>query len=165
MSCQAWRIGDGIGRSAGSFLGKLKMKMRMVKILIWLIVIAVLALLVYVRLAPSDPERWHQQIKATANETRTDGAIRVISAQADTLTKIDRLMLGLPRTQTLAGSVKEGRITYVTRSALMGFPDYTTIEQDGDRIKISARQRFGKSDLGVNAKRLEGLINTLNAGG
>ena len=33
--------------------------------------------------------------------------------------------------QVLAGSVEAGMITYVTRSRLMGFPDYTTIRAAG----------------------------------
>ena len=47
-------------------------------------------------------------------------------------------------------------ITYVTRSALWGFPDYTTaIAQPDDRggtyLILHGRARYGASDLGVNA--------------
>jgi uncharacterized protein (DUF1499 family) len=54
--------------------------------------------------------------------------------------------------------LREERLTYVTRSRWIGFPDYTTIEQDGDVIKLYARLRFGQSDLGVNKARLDGLL-------
>ena len=71
--------------------------------------------------------------------------------------RVDAHMRGLPRTHVLAGSVADGRVTYITRSRVFGFPDYTTLEQDGDRLKAYARLRFGGSDLGVNATRLERL--------
>ena len=44
--------------------------------------------------------------------------------------------------------------TYVTRTKFMGFPDYTTARQDGDFLKVYARLRFGRSDLGVNGARI-----------
>jgi uncharacterized protein (DUF1499 family) len=72
-------------------------------------------------------------------------------------------MLALPRTQMIAGAVGEGRLTYITRTKWIGFPDYTTIEQDGENIKLYARLRFGRSDLGVNRKRLDGLLERVRA--
>jgi uncharacterized protein (DUF1499 family) len=76
--------------------------------------------------------------------------------------KLDASLKALPRTTLLAGSIAEGHLTYVTRSKWMGFPDYTTLEQSGDTIKMFARLRFGRQDMGVNAARLRKLITALD---
>ncbi|MFK7868039.1 MAG: DUF1499 domain-containing protein [Roseobacter sp.] len=111
--------------------------------------------LAYIRLAPSDPARWHQAIEARSSETLAGGAVRVVPGGAAELQKLVTAMQGVERTQFLAGSVEEGRVTFVTRSRVFGFPDYTTLEASDGRVRAFARLRFGQSDLGVNANRLE----------
>lgn len=59
-----------------------------------------------------------------------------------------------PRTRLLAGSAREGRVTFVSRSRIWGFPDVTTAEITPQGLCIIARQVFGSNDHGVNAKRL-----------
>jgi uncharacterized protein (DUF1499 family) len=125
------------------------------------VVLLFVAGLAYVRLAPSDPSRWHVAIAGEGDADFAGGALRSIPAGEGGLAAADAYMRGLPRTQVLAGSVAEGLVTYVTRSKVFGFPDYTTIELVGDRVKAYARLRFGQSDMGVNAKRLEGLVAAL----
>ena len=127
----------------------------------WLILIIVVGLAAYVRLAPSDPARWHTEVTETANTTMPYGAVRVVPAGDGTFERLDVLMQDLPRTRVLAGSVAEGRVTYVTRSKWMGFPDYTTIERAGDELRLFARSRFGKSDMGVNIARLQTVLGQL----
>ena len=122
---------------------------------VYLLILIVLLFLAYVRLAPSDAARWHKPVTITEDKTFKGGAARVIVASEGTLAKLDAAAQALPRTTVLAGSVAEGRITYVTRS------DYTTIEQDGDTIKLYARLRFGRSDLGVNGARLRKLLQAV----
>jgi uncharacterized protein (DUF1499 family) len=131
------------------------------RVVLAIVVLLVLGGLAYVRLAPSDPARWHVAIEGEGDADFADGALRSIAAGEDALAAADSYMRGLPRTEVLAGSVAEGRVTYVTRTRVFGFPDYTTIERDGDRLKAYARLRFGQSDMGVNAKRLEGLVAAL----
>ncbi|WP_428515957.1 DUF1499 domain-containing protein [Roseovarius sp.] len=87
--------------------------------------------------------------------------MRVVSDDGDTLARLDTIIRDTSRTTVLAGSVDEGMITYVTRSALWGFPDYTTVAHRDGRIVLYGRARFGKSDLGVNAKRLDGWLAQL----
>ncbi len=126
------------------------------------------ALAVYIRLAPSDPAVWNADITADgyvpqANwaafcpETGSRDAI-----MTDDLAPLDAVAMATPRTTRLAGSVAEGRITWVTRSKVMGFPDYTTaaIRQTdaGPQLCVVGRLRFGQSDLGVNAKRVGGWL-------
>ena len=120
--------------------------------------------LAYVRLAPTDVSRWHVPIGDAEDVTGSGWAARVIKEKPGALSELNRAMLKLPRTELIAGSVGEGRLTYITRSKVIGFPDFTTIEKDGDYIKLYARLRFGSLDFGVNAGRLEGLITTLKAG-
>ena len=122
------------------------------------ICVLVIGLLAFIRLAPTDPARWHLPIAETNDQTMAGGAIRVVEADPEALVRVDTAMRALPRTDVLAGSVDERHITYVTRTKWIGFPDYTTVEYSDDMLKLHARLRFGRSDLGVNRKRLERLM-------
>ncbi len=137
----------------------------------WIILCVVLVPLAYVRLAPSDPDHWHKQAYPSGmGEKPSAGGFvwrePVSGAGKDKLAQLDAVAMATPRTTRLAGSVEQGQITYITRSRVFGFPDYTTIGvydglvEDGDirYLEINARLRFGKSDLGVNAKRVKGWI-------
>ncbi|WP_234423743.1 DUF1499 domain-containing protein [Tateyamaria sp. Alg231-49] len=105
--------------------------------------------------------RWHQPIEATADATFAIGAIRVLAADTARFEKTDNVMRALPRTQLLAGSLEDGLVTYVTRSQLWGFPDYTTVQFENGTLKLFGRSRFGRSDLGVNAARLTQVVATI----
>lgn len=138
-----------------------------------LVALIVLGFAAYVRLAPSDPARWHVSpvadapadctVRAGRGEARATCAYDL--APTDTLAQLDAVAMATPRTTRLAGSVEEGRITWVTRSALWGFPDYTTAEVRADgagtRIDLWARLRFGGDDMGVNAARLAGWLGQM----
>lgn len=140
----------------------------------------VLAAMAYVRLAPSDPARWHVALAADGGaaadctaalrQGRGDAraACLVPGPAAAVLARLDAIALATPRTTRLAGSAEAGRITWITRSALWGFPDYTTaqaVDLDGTtRLDIHARLRFGGSDLGVNAARLGDWLARLSKG-
>ena len=119
----------------------------------------------YVRLAPSDPARWHSMPEMVSNGDFRDGAARVVKAGENGLARLDRIIRDTPRTQVLAGSVQQGMVTYVTRSRVFGFPDYTTVRQDGEMLEIYARLRFGRSDLGVNADRVDRWLGRLAEAG
>jgi len=135
--------------------------MRIAMYLFVFVVLIVVALLAYVRLAPTDVARWHQPVAADSSADLTGGAIRVTQTDPAALERVDAAARALPRTRVLAGSVEGGRITYVTRSAAFGFPDYTTIEYSDGVLKMYARLRFGGSDLGVNRERLERLLRAV----
>ena len=149
------------------------------------LLVAAVAFAAYVRLAPSDPARWHVDPLALwpAGEARTLsplGAERAVvtrenlaaawievqGPQAAALARLDEIALATPRTTRLSGSPEEGRITWVTRSALWGFPDYTTAQAmthdvATSEMTIVGRLRFGQSDLGVNAARLRDWLSRL----
>lgn len=126
---------------------------------------------VWVRLAPSDPGLWHVD-PLTAPDPSAPHFARLSPGQitwplspAALSDRVQAAMLALPRTRLLAGSAVEGHMTFVTRSAIWGFPDYTSIRvlatPEGATLAALARSRFGHSDLGVNAARLEALRHAL----
>lgn len=112
----------------------------------------------YVRLAPSDVARWHQPVQATEDQDMAQGAIRVRETDRAGFERADAAMRAMERTKVLAGSLQDGRVTYITRSRLWGFPDYTTMEYSDGTLKLFGRLRFGGSDLGVNAARLTDVL-------
>jgi hypothetical protein len=134
----------------------------------------------YIRLAPSDPTQWHQAIGAVGElaggpvntvHQLTGGAVARVVLDGvpapQILARLDAIARETPRTIRLAGSPEDGRITWVTRSAMFGFPDYTTAEivTDGPvgAVDLFARQRFGAADFGVNAARLRDWLARLAA--
>ena len=68
-----------------------------------------------------------------------------------------------------AASVSDGHITYVQRTRLMGYPDaisvqvHPTDEAGQVAIDIFSRSRFGHSDMGVNAARVERWLSQLGS--
>lgn len=150
----------------------MKKALRTVSLITAFGIIAALGMLAYIRLAPSDPAVWHVSPVTTAKArqggcadtiTPGKGGARAACLSADSaetvLSRLDQIALATPRTSRLHGTPQTGRITWVTRSALMGYPDYTTAEvavtPNGTRLDIYARQRFGQNDWGVNAARLK----------
>ena len=147
------------------------------------VAIAVLALLIaggmaWIRLAPADAARWHvvpvpPEISDTngqiiAEEGGARAALTVAErSPEDVLARLDAIALQTPRTMRLDGSPEDGLITWVTRSAVFGFPDYSTAaarsEGPATVLTLHARLRFGRSDLGVNAARLRDWLGQLTA--
>ena len=128
---------------------------------LWVLGAVIAGSVAFIRLAPSDPARWHQPPNVSENKDFGAGVKRLIPIGPEGLARLHAIILATPRTRVLAGSVDQGMVTYITRSALFGFPDYTTIQADGDLLKIYARLRFGRSDTGVNRTRVEAWINAL----
>lgn len=132
----------------------------------FLAIFAAAAFAAYVRLAPSDPDLWHSALPTdrtadcTVHPAEGSATYACLLPEPSTalLTRLDTIALATPRTTRLSGDPASGRITYVTRSALWGFPDYTTAQTtptaNGTRLDLHARLRFGRGDMGVNAARL-----------
>lgn len=129
--------------------------------IIVVVMVLIVGLLGYVRLSWVDPTRWHAELTFDANRDLASGAQRVVAAGPNGLQTLNEIALASPRTTVLAGSVDSGRITYVARSAVIGFPDYITVQQSGDVLKLFSRLRFGRSDFGVNKDRVDGWITQL----
>lgn len=142
----------------------------------WLLLMIAISGLIYVRTAPHDTAALHVPPPMDA---APDGPVMKDNSglfvqmydvpPAEILEIFNTVALDTKRTRILAGSAEERMITYVTRSWLFGFPDYTTVqavaEGQGSRVTIYARLRFGLSDFGVNSTRVRswlGIIEALN---
>ncbi|MDU8926553.1 DUF1499 domain-containing protein [Alisedimentitalea sp. MJ-SS2] len=131
-------------------------------VIVWVFLAVVVLFGAYVRLAPSDVGRWHVPPKGELRDKDfQNGAIRVVQAGPDGLARMGEIAGGWPRTKLLAGSVAEGMVTYVTRTAFWGFPDYTTVQIGEGQLVLYARSRFGRRDMGVNRDRLEAWLKQL----
>ncbi|WP_342747272.1 DUF1499 domain-containing protein [Oceaniglobus roseus] len=145
--------------------------------ILWIVLAVIVAALAYVRLAPSDPARWNvDPLSVEAPEgngwlVRPEGgnaAGEVFACAPEVLLEeLDRIAMNSARTRRLAGSVAEGQITYVSRSRVFGFPDYTTVSSlataGGSTPVLFGRQRFGMRDLGVNEARVKEWLAALGA--
>ena len=129
----------------------------------WIVILGIVGGIAWIRLAPSDPAVWNVDPMVSADQDLASGVRRRVSGGPETFATLDRIILATPRTELLAGSVADGRITYITRSRWMAFPDYTTVQLDEDQLEIYARQRFGQSDMGVNRARVDGWLGQLEA--
>jgi uncharacterized protein (DUF1499 family) len=130
---------------------------------LWGLAFAMLLGIAYVRFAPSDASKWHVPPVVQTNEILRYGVKRRVTLGGGALKKFSAVALLDPRTQVLAGSTQEGMMTFITRSRVIGFPDYTTALLQGDDLLVFARLRFGKSDTGVNAARVDRWIAMLTA--
>lgn len=141
----------------------------------FLIVVIVAGLMGYVRFAPVNGNDWHIDLVHRPAEI-ADVSLEVVyrlsngayvdlpqpAAEARiTLGRLDAVALATPRTLRVAGSVEEGHITWVTRSRLWAFPDYTTAQITPMGLTVFARQRYGSQDSGVNAARLSDWLARL----
>jgi len=141
---------------------------------LWMLLMIVISGLVYVRMAPHDTAALHVPPPMGA---APDGPVMKDSSglfvqvydvpPAEIIKTFNTVALATKRTRILAGSVEEGMITYVTRSRILGFPDYTTVQAvtdgQGSRVTIYARLRFGQSDFGVNSTRVRGWLGAVEA--
>jgi len=140
----------------------------------WMLLMIVISGLIYVRVAPHDATAQHlvPPIGATPDAPVILGGSAVIvqvftAPPSEILAQLNSIALATPRTRVLAGSIKEGMITYITRSRVFGFPDYTTlhvtVDAQGSRATVYGRLRFGKSDFGVNRARIQGWLGAVEA--
>ena len=144
--------------------------MKILLLILLVLVVLLVGLGLYVRLAPSDPARWH--IDPETADAPPNGSYYtqlVLNLPPDeALHRLEMVVLAYPRTRILAGTAAEGRMTFITRSRLCGFPDYTTVSaqpvQGGSSLRVLARLRFGSGDLGVNEARVKGWLSALSVG-
>ena len=149
--------------------------MRLLRTMTVAILIVFLGFAAWVRLSPVDVTRWNVDV-AGDTPTLCAGGIEAAAASAraaclspdapeQVLARLDAVALSTPRTRRIAGSPDDGRITWETRSLLMGYPDYTTAQTtpaaSGTRLDVLARSRFGAGDWGVNAARLSDWLKAL----
>ena len=140
--------------------------------------LALAGLALGMRLVGSDATAWHVDLArmvrpgtpndflaATPGFTSAEPDSRLEREGRDPeafLRAVDRIAMAEQRTRRLAGSPAEGRITYVQRSRVFGFPDYITVEARGRDRAIWSRARFGRDDLGMNRARVERWLDRLS---
>ncbi|WP_212524682.1 DUF1499 domain-containing protein [Actibacterium sp. MT2.3-13A] len=120
----------------------------------------------YIRVAPMDVAEVHRTYPGHGpGDWPMPGgfeAVRAVGGDPQAaLARLDAIILATPRTRALAGAVAEGHVSYVTRSAVWGFPDTTNVWLEGALLHIRGHLRFGGSDLGVNRRRIEGWLQAL----
>lgn len=125
------------------------------------LIIAVVAFAIWVRMAPSHPHRWHVALDNPLDRVMAHGVVRVVPGGEKHFNELDRIIRDTERTTHLAGTLEEGMITYVTRSKLWGFPDYATVWISGQDLIIHSRLRFGRGDMGVNRARVDEWLSKL----
>jgi uncharacterized protein (DUF1499 family) len=136
-------------------------------------IIALLGVLAYIRLAPSDAAQWHVEPAAVTALSKPNHWLVADGGDAPPVTlplsadevaaKVARIAMATPRTDLLAG--QGTHTTWITRSAIMGYPDYTSVmitpTATGSSVTLYARSRFGQSDFGVNRARVESWLKQL----
>ncbi|MBI1494135.1 DUF1499 domain-containing protein [Halocynthiibacter styelae] len=121
---------------------------------------AVLIVRFYVRHVPHEAVDFHLQSypKTEVGDYRTDGGFEAVrqpdEPMAEAMARLVRIIEENARTTHLGGSLDAGHISFVTRTHFWGFPDTTNIWVSGDHLHIHGHLRFGKSDLGVNQRRI-----------
>ncbi len=131
------------------------------------LIVAVAALIAYIRLAPTNVAKWHKlpDVSGPGDVSSDDGFLstrRITTTPAEVLAAVEEQALATPRTEKLKGSVDDGMMTFQTRSAVMGFPDHTTVAVRGDLLIMHGRLRFGRKDLGVNRARIVEWLQSLD---
>ncbi len=148
----------------------------MIKLVVIALIVLAVGVMGWIRLAPSDPARWHEDPRLVTRPTSPNfHLIRMVggdemprvfqmtpealAAQIDQIARTDGAEL-------IAGSLASGHMTYLSRTRLMGYPDYTSIliepAGEGAMLLAFARSRFGHSDLGVNHARIIRWLDALS---
>lgn len=146
--------------------------MRILLILVVVILAAVIGAAVYFRSVSMPPEVWDVDPSGVTPAQSPNYALLVGDAAPVFDMAPDVLAMRIDAIATaegaemIAGDLAEGRMTYVARSRLMGFPDAVSIRlvplAQGTRMEIYSRSRFGYSDMGVNAARVARWIAALS---
>jgi uncharacterized protein (DUF1499 family) len=140
------------------------------KMLTWIILALIVAMVLWVRIAPSNVDQWHVDPETVEKNPlpnqflMRDGqgadALVFDMSPSDLAAKFNEIALSKPNTTVLAGNANDLWVTYVQRTKLMAYPDYISVKvtaEDGgkSRLYVYSRSRFGRSDLGVNKARIK----------
>lgn len=130
-----------------------------------LVLLLALGLVLYIRLAPSDPARWHAD-PAEIPDPQTPNFARLTAIIPLPRSEVAAQIAALARNEgavRLAGD--EHLTTWIARTPLMRYPDYVTIRLDeteqGTALTALSRSRFGQGDWGVNAARLQRWVRSI----
>ncbi len=138
---------------------------RIFLVILALVAVGVAGLAIYVRVASVDAADWHVDPEevtppATPNFVLLAGSTAVqIDAEPSVVAERIDAVAEAEGAVVLAGTTDEGFVTFVVRSRIMGYPDFISLrlvaQDGGTRLHIFSRSRYGQSDLGVNAARVQ----------
>ncbi|MFN0114935.1 MAG: DUF1499 domain-containing protein [Paracoccaceae bacterium] len=152
--------------------------MRRALAVLWLILAGLMAAAGWVRLAPVGPVAFHAEpLMAAKLSGSRDWLVRVEGGDAvapvfaggpvELMARLAAAALAEPRTRVLAGRPEEAWMSFVQRSAIVGYPDVISVrtfpQGGGATLAIWSRSRFGGNDWGVNRARAERWIAALGA--
>lgn len=148
------------------------------KVLFWIIAalaVVFIAFAVFVRASGGDQAFHFDPAKAEERGKQNDFIVSPTGEGVDLASPVfemtpDALMarfkeiaLAAPNTALVAES--DGYATYVQRSKLMAYPDYISVRaveaEGGSALFVYSRARYGRSDLGVNEKRVSAWLEKL----
>ncbi|TDL79485.1 DUF1499 domain-containing protein [Palleronia sediminis] len=139
--------------------------MKLLTIILIALVVVIAAGALWVRLMPLPAEQAQPQTVGDMPEPgdypapRAFTAVREVAEPEAALRRLSDVALATRRTRLLSGSVEEGRLRFVTRSLVFGFPDITTVWTAPGRVALHGGAVMGARDMGVNAKRLRGWLD------
>jgi uncharacterized protein (DUF1499 family) len=153
------------------------MALSVVAVLLALAVVGV----IYIRTVGHDPALWHVDPVVAERSGRPNDAVAAppgLRADAEieapvlpvspeaAAERLDAIIRAAPRVSVVAGDPADGFVTYVQRSAWVGWPDYISVKAveagEGASVVVWSRSRFGYSDMGVNRERLERWMEALD---
>lgn len=135
---------------------------KIIKIAALIVAVGFVALTAYVRSVEVDMTQFHVTLEFDQPSTGSNFAARLI--QPSSQEQFDRLITLIeasPRITILNADTEQNHLTYVTRTALVGFPDVITVSLEGDILRILSRAYFGPYDYGVNTKRVDAWLASL----
>ena len=122
------------------------------------VLLLVVALSVYVRMAPVTPRAVQGQYQADTDLAGGYVAVRTYQGEAsDLIARVTQIAQATPRTQILSTDP----LRFVTRSRVIGFPDITQVFVRDGVLTIHANLVFGVADLGVNKARVLAWLDQL----
>ena len=149
------------------------------QILLGLVVVALIAVAIGVRLMPVDPSVHHidpARIEPPTSPNfvlrRGDGAASVTATLAETAAQLNEAIIAEGGT-VLSGDLASGHASYVFRSRIFGFPDVLSVrltdvssreriaEGELTEIELYSRALLGYSDMGVNRARVDRILTAL----
>jgi len=122
------------------------------------VLLLVVALSVYVRMAPVTPRAVQGQYQADTDLAGGYVAVRRFQGEAsDLIARLTQIADATPRTRILSTDP----LRFVTRSRVIGFPDITQVFVRDGVLTIHANLVFGVADLGVNKARVLAWLDQL----
>jgi len=150
--------------------------------LVAVIIVTIAAGYAVVNFAEDEPARWNLDpaavdrtgrpndfLSAPMGFTRADpdrGTRVFPMPPAELLNRFADVARSAPRVEQLPASPGSEILTFIQRSAIVGFPDYISVKAvpvgDGSALIVYSRSRYGHGDFGVNRARVEAWLGALD---